>query len=82
MASLHSGLDGTTFHKLCGNFINATLNSLLRTVPGINNQLAFSAGTVTEEAAVALLDIDSNAAAIINGDFSYLYIKQNSVYPL
>jgi len=79
-----SGTGTTSINFLVGDVINATLNNPNATVQkyhGINNQLAFSAGTVTEEAAVALLDIDSNAAAIINGDFSYLYIKQNSVYP-
>tara|TARA_B110000902_G_scaffold266668_1_gene355393 strand:+ start:133 stop:3033 length:2901 start_codon:yes stop_codon:yes gene_type:complete len=79
-----SGTGTTSINFLVGDVINATLNNPNATVQkyhGINNQLAFSAGTVTEEAAVALLDIDSNAAAIINGDFSYLYIKQNSAYP-
>ena len=78
------GTGTTSINFLVGDVINATLNNPNATVQkyhGINNQLFFSAGTVTEEAAVALLDIDSNAAAIINGDFSYLYIKQNSVYP-
>jgi len=78
------GTGTTSINFLVGDVINATLNNPNATVQkyhGINNQLAFSAGTVTEEAAVALLDIDSNAAAIINGDFSYLYIKQNSAYP-
>ena len=79
-----SGTGTTSINFLVGDVVNATLNNPNATVQkyhGINNQLLFSAGTVTEEAAVALLDIDSNAAAIINGDFSYLYIKQNSVYP-
>ena len=79
-----SGTGVAIIDFIIGDVIVAELNNpnaSVRKYHGINNTLKFTTGTVTEEAVVTTLDIDSSATAIINGDFSYLKINRNTAYP-